>query len=160
MVTGITVIPIKIFKKCPKMSKYSGFLPELPNMLGLYREMTKRTLSHFEEEVLRACHHDFGGLSIEEAAEEIECRPETIKLVLKRIERKCPQLFPILMPQHRAILLMYDKHMSRASIAVALGISEQGLHKEIAFLRKHKFLWNRKVDQYDPLMDSRVKERF
>jgi DNA-binding transcriptional regulator LsrR (DeoR family) len=55
---------------------------------------------------------------------------------------------------------MYDKHMSRASIAVALGVTEQELHKEIAFLRKHKFLWNRKPDQYDPLMDNRVKKRF
>ena len=130
-------------------------------MLGLYRElMTKRILSHFEEEILRACHHDFDGLSIEETAEKTECSLETIEITLKRIEKIAPQLFPILAPQHRAILLMYDKHMSRASIAAALGISEQKLHKEIAFLRKHKFLWNRKVDQYDPLMDSRVKERF
>ena len=122
--------------------------------------MTKRTLSHFEEGVFRLCHHDFGGLSIEEAAEKIGCLPGTVKLVLKRVEKKCPQLFPILTPQHRAILLMYDKHMSRASIAVALGVTEQGLHKEIAFLRKHKFLWNRKVDQYDPLMDGSVKISF
>lgn len=129
-------------------------------MLGYYREMTKRILSQLEEEVFRACHHDFGGLSIEEAAEKIGCLPKTVKLVLKRVEKKCPQLFPILTPQHHAILLMYDKHMSRASIAAALGISEQELHKTIAFLRKHKFLWNRKVDQYDPLMDSRVKIKF
>ena len=122
--------------------------------------MVKRNLSHLEEEVFRACHHDFGGLSIEEAAEKIGCIPGTVKLVLKRVEKKCPQLFPILTPQHRAILLMYDKHMSRASIAAALGVTEQELHKEITFLRKHKFLWNRKVDQYDPLMDGRVKVRF
>ncbi len=122
--------------------------------------MEKRILSQLEEKVLRACHHDFGGLSIKEAAKKIECSPETIKLILKQAERKAPQLFPILTPQHRAILLMYDKHMSRASIAEGLGISEQDLHKEIAFLRKHKFLWNRKMDQYDPLMDVRVKEKF
>jgi hypothetical protein len=122
--------------------------------------MKKRTLSQFEEEVFRTCHHDFGGLSIEEAAEKIRCLPETVKLILKRVEKKAPQLFPILTPQHRAILLMYDKHMSRASIAVALGVTEQGLHKEIAFLREHKFLWNRKSDQYDPLIDSRVKIKF
>ena len=143
------------------MFKYFGFLPELPNMSGLYRgAMEKRVITQFEEEVLRICHHDFGGLSIEEAAEKVECSPETIETALKQIEKIAPQLFPILTPQHRAILLMYDKHMSRASIAVALGISEQELHKKIAFLRKHKFLWNRKVNQYDPLMDSRVKERF
>ena len=122
--------------------------------------MTKRNLSKLEEEVIRLCHHDFGGLSIKEAAKKTYRHLGTVKLVLKRVEKKCPQLFPILTPQHRAILLMYDKHMSRASIAVALGVTEQGLHKEIAFLRKHKFLWNRKPDQYDPLMDSRVKTKF
>lgn len=122
--------------------------------------MIKRNLSHFEEKLLRLVHHDFEGLSTKEVAEKLECPPETIETTLKRVEKKAPQLFPILTPQHRAILLMYDKHMSRASIAVALGVTEQGLHKEIAFLRKHKFLWNRKVDQYDPLMDSRVKRKF
>lgn len=122
--------------------------------------MVKRNLSHFEEKVLRLVHHDFRGLSIKEAAEKTECSIETIEITLKRIEKIAPQLFPILTPKHRAILLMYDKHMSRASIAVALGVTEQGLYKEIAFLRKHKFLWNRKVDQYDPLMDSRVKIKF
>lgn len=153
-------MPIKIFKKCPKMFKYSGFLLELLDMLGLYREMTKRILSQLEEKIVRACHHDFKGLSIEEAADRIGLTPDEVKQKLKEIKQKTPQLFPILIPQHRAILLMYDKHMSRASIAVALGISEQELHKKIAFLRKHKFLWNRKPDQYDILMDSRVKERF
>ena len=122
--------------------------------------MEKRNLSHFEEKLLRLIHHDFDGLSIKEAAKKVGCSPETIETMLKRVEKLAPQLFPILTPQHRAILLMYDKHMSRASIAVALGVTEQKLHKEIAFLRKHKFLWNRKVDQYDPLMDSRVKTKF
>jgi len=122
--------------------------------------MAKRNLSHFEESVFRLSHHEFDGLSINEAAKKIGCFPETVKLVLKRVEKKAPQLFPILTPQHQAILLMYDKHMSRASIAVALGISPQKLHKEIVFLRKHKFLWNRKPDQYDPLMDGRVKIKF
>ena len=122
--------------------------------------MTKRNLSYLEEKLLQLVHHDFDGLSTKEAAERMKCSFKTIETMLKQIEKIAPQLFPILTPQHRAILLMYDKHMSRASIAVALGVTEQELHKEIAFLRKHKFLWNRKVDQYDPLMDSRVKERF
>ena len=34
----MTVMSIKIFKKCPKMFKYSGFLPKISNMLGYYRE--------------------------------------------------------------------------------------------------------------------------
>ena len=122
--------------------------------------MEKRILSQLEEKIIRLVHHDFEGLSIDEAAEYMELTPDEVKQKLKEIEKLAPQLFPILNPQHRAILLMYDKHMSRTSIAVALGISEQDLNKEVAFLRKHKFLFNRKMDQYDTLMDGHVKERF
>ena len=122
--------------------------------------MEKRILSHFEEKLLRLVHHDFKGLSVEEAAEELGMDSNGIKLALKQIKKKCPQLFPILTPQHRAILLMYDKHMSRTSIAGVLGISEKSLIKKIAFLREHKFLWDRKMDQYETQMDSRVKEKF
>ena len=122
--------------------------------------MEKRILSKFEEKVFRTCHHDFEGLSIAEAAKKLVCAPEFIKAVLRQIKKKTPQLFPILTPQHRAILLMYDKHMSRPSVARALGISEKSLIKKIAFLRKHKFLWDRKMDQYETQMDSHVKEKF
>lgn len=120
----------------------------------------KRNLSHFEETIIRWHHHDFVGLSLEETAHRVSLTVSKLEQKLKRIKQKAPQLFPILTPRHQAILLMYDKHMSRASIAVALGVSGQELHKKIAFLRKHKFLFNRKMDQYDPLMDGRVKERF
>ena len=122
--------------------------------------MKKRNLSHFEETIIRWHHHDFAGLSLEETAHRVFSTVPELKQKLKEIKKKAPQLFPILTPQHRAILLMYDKHMSRASIASALGISKPMLNKEITFLRKHKFLWNRKMDQYSPILDGQVKERF
>ena len=120
----------------------------------------KRTITKQEEKLLRLVHQDFGGYSLDNAAAKMDISVKEAKRILSKIEKIMPQLFPILTPQHKAILLMYDKHMSRASIAVALGITEQDLHKEITFLRKHKFLWNRKMDQYDPILDNKVKEKF
>jgi len=122
--------------------------------------MEKRILSQLEENIIRQHHHDFGGLSIAETAKKLGCSSESIKAALRRIKKKAPQLFPILTPQHRAILMMYDKHMNRASIATALGITKKQLSTKVAFLRKHNFLWNRTIDQYDPLMDSQVKTKF
>lgn len=122
--------------------------------------MAKRNLTRLEEEVIRLCHHDFEGLSIEEAAKKTYRSPRTIESALAKAKKKAPQLFPILTPQHRAILMMYDKHMSVASISVALDISRDKLERKITFLRKHKFLWNRKMDQYSPLMDNNVKTKF
>ena len=120
----------------------------------------KRILSKFEEHIIRLCHHDFGGLSIGDTAAKIDITVPKLRGKLRQIKRKCPQLFPILTPQCQAILMMYDKHMSRISIAAALGISEKSLIKKITFLREHKFLWDRKVDQYSPSMDSHVKIKF
>lgn len=122
--------------------------------------MKKRVLTHFEEQIIRLVHHDFGGMSIEDAAIKIEVTQTVIRRTLNRLRHKVPQLFPILTPQHRAILLMYDKHMSRKSIVAALSMTEKQLGREVTFLRKHGFLWNRKPDQYSLLMDGWVKRKF
>jgi len=120
----------------------------------------KRNLTSNEETVIRLCHHDFGGESIETAAVYMGIKPRSVREHLRRAEKKAPQMFPILWPQLRAILLMYDQHMSRKAIAVGLDISLATLEKRVAFLRKHGFLWDRKPDQYRPSMDGDVKERF
>jgi len=122
--------------------------------------MENRILSHYEETIIRWHHHDFAGLSLEETAHRVFSTVPELKQKLREIKRKAPSLFPILTPQHRAILLMYDKHMDRTSIAAALNITERKLNKEVTFLRKHKFLWNRKMDQYSPLMDGQVETKF
>ena len=120
----------------------------------------KRNLTPDEETVIRLCHHEFGGESIETAAVYMGVEPLDVQEYLCTAEKKAPQMFPILWPQLRAILLMYDQHMSRKAIAVGLGISLATLKKKVTFLRKHGFLWDRLPDQYRPSMDGDVKEVF
>jgi DNA-binding transcriptional regulator LsrR (DeoR family) len=88
------------------------------------------------------------------------CSVANIKRHLRNAEKKAPQLFPILTPRHRAILALYDERASRAAIAEDLGISKAVLGREVTFLRKHGYLFNRTMDQYDPSMDGEIKEKF
>ena len=120
----------------------------------------KRILTEDEETAIRLCHHDFGGESVEGAATYMDRPVGEVRQLLQEAQRKAPQMFPILTPQHRAILTMYDQHVSRKAIAEGLGITLATLEKRVVFLHKHGFLWNRKPDQYRPSMDGQVKQRF
>ena len=121
----------------------------------------ERILTQDEETAIRLCHHDFGGESIEDAAIYMDRPVGEVQQLLHEAQSKAPQMFPILTPQHRAILTMYDLHVSRKAIAEGLGITVATLEKRVTFLYDHGFLWNRQPDQYRPgVHDSQVKEKF
>lgn len=120
----------------------------------------KRILTTNEEQAIRLVHHDHGGESIENAATHMGRSVRAVKRLLVNAKKKAPQIFPILTPRHRAILTMYDQHISQEAMACGLDISIVTLQAEITFLRKHKFLWDRKPDQYRSWMDHQVKEKF
>ena len=61
-------------------------------MLG----MTKRLITEQQEQILRACHHTFDGLTQAEAAEKLGIPQSVISDALNRIEKVMPQMFPIL----------------------------------------------------------------
>lgn len=123
--------------------------------------MCNRVLSHFEEKILRSVHHDFEGLSIKEVAEQNGLTVTEVKTILSVIERKAPQLFPILTPRHREILKLYDEGKDQQIISEHLGISLRTLQREFDFLRKHKFLWPiGKILRYEPYMDGETVMRF
>lgn len=119
-----------------------------------------RVLSFEQEQTIRLCHQDHKGLSIEDVADGMGLTVKQIKRLLSQAKRLAPQMFPILTPQHRAILVMYDQHMSRKAIAAGLGITMDMLKRRVKFLRRHGLLFNRTMKQYHPLMDAQVKQKF
>lgn len=119
-----------------------------------------RVLSHEQERALRLVHHDHGGQSVESAAAMMGVTVKGIKKLLRSAKRLAPQMFPILTPEHRAILLMRDQHMSNATIAAGLHLTLPMLKRRIAFLRTHEFLRNCKIVRYQPNMDGDVVEKF
>lgn len=61
-----------------------------------YEFHTKRLITKKQEKAYRLCHHDFEGLSAEEAAERLGISVRAINRTLERLEKIAPQLFPIL----------------------------------------------------------------
>ncbi|KKK56721.1 hypothetical protein LCGC14_1416840 [marine sediment metagenome] len=120
----------------------------------------KRKISNDEERAFRLCHHDYGGKSVEYAAVMMDISVKEIKQLLCCIKHKAPQLFPILTPQHRAILTMYNQGISRATVAEDLNITLPVLKRRVRFLRTHGYLRDRKVVRYQPHMDSQVVQKF
>ena len=134
----------------------------------------KRHLTTNEEQAIRFCHHEFDGLSVEDAAKKMSIKVRAMQRLLCNAKKKAPQMFPILTPRRRAIIALYDRgdfelrqgqyvwtHTSRKVIAIGLNITLDVLAYEVAFLRRHKFLWDRTMDQFDPSMhDGCVKQRF
>jgi len=138
-----------------------------------------RKITYSEEAVLRLCHHDHWGMGVDDVADIMRITRRAVQTHLLSLKKKVPHLFPILTPRHRAIIELYDqgsfelrkkkgaddpeyywKHTSRKAVAAALNISAAVLGDEVMFLRKHGFLWNRTMDQFDPSMDGQVKEKF
>lgn len=119
-----------------------------------------RVLSHEQERAIRLCHHDHMGESVYTTALMMGITTKEVKQLLRSAKRLAPQMFPILTPQHRAILMMYDQHHSREVIATALDITLPMLKRRVRFLRKHGFLRNRKVKRYQSHMDSQVVQKF
>ncbi len=119
-----------------------------------------RVISSEEERAVRLCHHDHEGKTIESAAATMGVTTKEVRRLLRCAKYKAPQLFPILTPQHRAILAMYAQGISRDAITEGLGITLPMLVKRVAFLRKHGHLQDRKMVRYRPHMDNQVKEKF
>jgi len=140
----------------------------------------KRNLTYREEAVIRLCHHDHWGVSVDDAADLMHVARQTVQRHLRSIRKKAPQLFPILTPRRRALIELYDqgafelkehpqrdepmyvwKRPSREAVAEGLGITVALVAKEVTFLRKKRFLWNRTMKQHDPTQhDRQVKIKF
>ena len=121
----------------------------------------KRNLTEQEEQVIRLVHHDFGGLTIDEAAEKMGIRSYTAYTLLASAEKKAPQLFPILTSQQQFILAGWKTGASNADIAEVLGVKVRSIVDDITFLRKHKYIYDKpKEIPYAPHMDDQIREKF
>ncbi len=123
---------------------------------------SSRILSKTEELAIRLCHHDHGGESIEDTAVYMDMTFAQVKKVLRRTEKKAPQLFPILFPIHREVLELcsVSPRLTRAEVRARTGMSQGKLGRMVTVLRKHGVLINRKPDQYRPHMDKYIREKF
>ena len=63
----------------------------------------KRKITKEQEDAFRLRHHDFEGLTEEEAADELGISPRAVRGRLTRMQKVAPQLFPILSRENAEI---------------------------------------------------------
>jgi DNA-binding CsgD family transcriptional regulator len=123
--------------------------------------MNKRVLTIREEKSYRLCHHDFSGLSIDEAAKRMGISRKSVLELLKNVERKAPQLPPVLTPAQRAVLCLIEKEMSVTEISDAINMLQPNVSEIVKFLTSRGFIAPpTSTVSYKPRMDGRVKEKF
>lgn len=126
--------------------------------------MTERLITEQQEKIIRACHHDFDGLSQAEASEKLGISRSIISDELKQIEKVMPNWFPLLT---KLEITCYHYYMVEgwevSEIAEYLGRSKNAIYK--ALLRaKDKGQYfpesSGRILNYDPSMDCGVKKQF
>lgn len=121
----------------------------------------KRNLSVEEEQAIRACHHDFDGLTQVEAAKKLGIPQSRLSERLKSAKKKAPQLFPIYTKAQYRVKQLLDKNSKIEAIAVVLGIGTGRVDDIIESLYAKGYTRpSHKVIQYQEFMDDEVKEKF
>lgn len=138
-------------------------------LTGLVRYgMIPRVITESEEAAFRLCHHDFFGLTQQQAAEVLGITRQGIGDKLKSVRRKAPQLFPIL---SKNVAIIYDRfttdNMSVREIADDLSLTPRycwQVLKDLWDCRKETGLYFRLGTaarlHYRPWMDEHVKGVF
>lgn len=126
--------------------------------------MTKRLITEQQEQILRACHQDFDGLTQLQAAQRLGVSQSVISNALKQIKKVMPRMFPILTKLEAKCYHLYMvEGWSVDDIAEHFGLTPNSVYKTLQRTKdKGVFFTEAKgrVLQYSPDMDANVKKRF
>ncbi len=124
----------------------------------------KRLITKRQEQILRACHQDFSGLTQSEAAQRLGVSQSVISNTLKRIEEIMPQFFPILTRLEAERYHLYVvEGWSVEDIAEHFEVTSDSVYKALQ-RAKNKGMYftdaKGRVLQYSPDMDANIKKQF
>lgn len=126
----------------------------------------ERKITKDEEQAFRLCSHEFEGLTVFEASIRMELREHIVRRLLRSLERKAPQLFPILTKRQHTILKMYlGNGDSQQIIARKLKTTQSNIAATIQRMKEQGVTGLNinsvgRVDQYKKSMDSYIVEKF
>ena len=124
----------------------------------------KRLITKKQEQILRACHQDFDGLTQSEAANKLGISQSVISNALNRIEKVMSQFFPILTKlEAKCYHLFMVEGWPVDDIAEHFGLTPNSVYKTLQRTKdKGMFFTEAKgrVLQYSPDMDANIKKQF
>ena len=127
-------------------------------------ETEKRIITERQEEAIRLCHHDFGGLTKTKAAEKMGITHQAVTKLLAKVEKVAPQLFPLVTKfQAKCYHHLCCDGMAPIKIAKHLDRSRQAVYealqackdKGLPLPRAHGNIMN-----YKEGMDGEIKHKF
>lgn len=127
--------------------------------------MVKRLITERQEQALRLCHHNFGGMTQTEAAAKMGITQPTINRLLAAAKKTVPQMFPILTKFEAKC---YHYYMTEGGtvkqIAIYMNTTQNAIYKALHRVKdKGKYFSEdrRKMLSYEPAMhDHQVREKF
>lgn len=134
--------------------------------------MSERNITEFEEEVLRCVHHQFLGMTQEEAAEHLKVSPMKISRTLTDLEERSKTckpiacMFPILTRlQHLVHMAITKRGETVDVIAKELDSTVEAINDAVAKLKAKGIRMPKRSDapktmSYTPSMDRDVKSKY
>jgi len=118
-----------------------------------------------QEQIFRACHHYFDGLTQVEAAEKLHISQSAVSDVLKQVEKIMPEFFPILTKLEAQIYHLYGTEgWNIEEIAEHFGLTPNSVYKTLKRTKDKGMCFNKpkgRVLQYDPIIhDHQAKKKF
>jgi len=130
--------------------------------------LPERFVTQKQEIAYRLCHHDFFGLSTEDAAEVMNVDPRTVREHLDKLKEVAPQLFPILPRRSAKVHFLFTvENMTEREIADTLDISTRTVGNLLYRMFKNREQTGlyfragsaRRIS-YNPWMDPHVNRSF
>lgn len=123
--------------------------------------MCKRLVTEREEEAYRLICPDFEGLDRKTAATRMGITEARLSALLKSMEKKAPQLFPLLTKLQNRVYNLVLEGIERAEIADRLEIDIRRVDEIISQIHAlGKSTSPAKTIAFEPWMENKVKERF
>ena len=130
--------------------------------------MNKRLITKRQEEALKLCHHDFSGLTQEEAAKEMGITQSAVNDLLNRVKKVAPQLVPILTKHEFKIYNYYiEKNWSVTEIAEHFNLTESAIYATLIRAKKKGMVFPLAIGRIEFIeeigkenVDFRVKHKF
>jgi len=87
-----------------------------------------KLITEQEQRAYRLCHHEFEGLTVEQAAKVMKVHVATIYRLLDSLKQKTPQLFPILSQYQWTVYKMFvDEGLPQHRIAEKFGVTREDI---------------------------------
>lgn len=121
-----------------------------------------------EEIAYRLRHQDHFGLNTKCTAEVMGISGRTVRRLLRRLNKRAKQLFPVLRPRSAKIYSLFvNDNMTAVEIADDLGVSVWTVYRALNYMYSHRhrlglyfMSGTRNRLQYKPFMDKYVREKW